>query len=241
MKTTEYITNKINRFSKGYVFTYKDFSDEVKNKEAIIKSLNRMAVAGKINKLSKGKYYKVETTIFGDLLPKQKQIVKDLLEKNGRTIGYITGYSSYNELGLTTQISNTIQIGKNEIRTSFKRGIYKISFIKQKNKITKENIPLLKLLDAIRYIKKIPDATIDFSCSRLMSILKKLSNKEINLMMKLALNYPPSTRALLGALLENINCNASLEILTKSLNPITTYKLSVSKKILPNIKNWNIQ
>src|SRR5690606_38318371 len=128
-----------------------------------------------IIKISKGKYYKPESTPFGNLQPNQAQIVKDLLESDGKIIGYLTGYSIYNQLGLTTQISNTIQIGKNQIRPNFKRERYTISFIKQNNTITKENIPLLQLLDAIRYIKKIPDSTIDASCNRFLAILKTLS------------------------------------------------------------------
>ena len=122
MKITDYISYTIDRFPKGYIFTYADFSTEVDQKQAVIKALNRMVAAGKIAKLSKGKYYKPETTPFGVLQPNQSQVVKDLLEENGKTIGYLTGYSIYNSLGLTTQLSNAIQIGKNVVRPAFKRG-----------------------------------------------------------------------------------------------------------------------
>lgn len=241
MKTTEYIQLKIDRLPKGYVFTYDDFITEVNKKEAIIKSLNRMVTSGKINKLSKGKYYKPESTVFGTLLPEQYQVVKDLLEKDGKLIGYITGYGIYNQLGLTTQISNTIQIGKNEIRPAFKRGKYKITFIRQKNNIIKKNIPLLQLLDAIRYIKTIPDATVGESGKRLMAIIKTFTAKDQALLIRLALKYPPATRALLGAMLENIQSEQQTEVLRNSLNPITVYKLSVPKNVLPNAENWNIK
>jgi hypothetical protein len=96
--------------------------------------LNRLVISGKIVKLSKGKFYKPETTVFGILQPDQAQVVKDLLEKNGKITGYLTGYSIYNQLGLTTQVSNTIQIGKNEIRSSFKRGRYAIHLSSGSNK-----------------------------------------------------------------------------------------------------------
>ena len=119
MKTAEYIAFTIDRLPKGYVFTYADFITEVNQKEAVIKTLNRMVASGKIAKLSKGKYYKPENTPFGNLLPNQAQVVKDLLEENGKTTGYLTGYSIYNQLGLTTQVSNTIQIGKNQVRPNF--------------------------------------------------------------------------------------------------------------------------
>ena len=204
MKVSEYIALTIDRLPKGYIFTYSDFKTEVTQKEAVIKALNRMVASGKIAKLSKGKYYKPENTPFGNLQPKQAQVLKDLLEENGKITGYLTGYNIYNQLGLTTQVSNTVQIGKNQVRPNFKRERYTIAFVKQKNIITKDNIPLLQVLDAIRYIKKIPDANIDASCKRFLAIIKDFEDKEIKRLVRLALIYPPATRALLGALLEQL-------------------------------------
>ena len=240
MKVSENIVKIINRMPKGYVFTYADFYTDVKTKEAIIKALNRMAAAGKIVKLAKGKYYKPESTPFGNLQPSQAQVVKDLLEENGKTVGYLTGYSIYNQLGLTTQVSNTIQIGKNQVRPNFKRERYNISFVQQKNTITKENIPLLQLLDAIRYIKKIPDASIEASCKRFLAIIKTFTYKEINTLARLALKYPPATRALLGALLEQLQQSEATKVLYKSLNLITKYKLTGTAKALSTTEKWNI-
>ncbi len=240
MKAVEYIAYTIDRLPKGYVFTYADFITEVNKKEAVIKALNRMAELGKIAKLSKGKYYKPENTSFGNLQPNQAQVVKDLLEYNGRITGYLTGYSMYNQLGLTTQVSNTVQIGKNQVRPNFKREHYTISFIRQKNTITKENIPLLQILDAIRYIKKIPDATIESSCKRFLAILKNLSKKEKSSLVRLALKYSPVTRALLGAMLEQSQASNLTEPLIKSLNPITKYKLAGAEKVLYTAEKWNI-
>lgn len=239
MKTSECISVTIDRLPKGYIFTYADFVTEVNKKEAVIKALNRMTKSGKIAKLSKGKYYKPESTPFGKLEPNQAQIVKDLMESDGKLAGYLTGYSVYNQLGLTTQVSNTIQIGKNEIRSAFKRERYMISFIKQKNNITKENIPLLQLLDAIRYIKKIPDSNPEFSCKRLLAILKDLSEKDKSTMVRLALKYPPATKALLGAMLDELNEKILSDSLYKTLNPVTKYKLPVDK-VLTQTEKWNI-
>ncbi|MEI7424428.1 MAG: DUF6088 family protein [Prolixibacteraceae bacterium] len=240
MKVSDYIATTIYRLPKGYVFTYADFTTEVNKKEAVIKALNRMVVSGKIAKLAKGKYYKPENTPFGNLQPKQAQVVKDLLEEDGKMIGYLTGYSIYNQLGLTTQVSNTIQIGKNEIRPNFKRERYTISFVKQKNTITKENIPLLQILDAIRYIKKIPDATIESSCRRISAILLNLPDKDKGTMVRLALKYPPATRALIGALLDDLQLDSFTEQLYKTLNPITKYKLTGVGKVLGTAEKWNI-
>ena len=240
MKITEYIAFNIDRLPKGYVFTYANFIAEVNRKEAVIKALNRMVASGKIAKLAKGKYYKPENTPFGNLQPSQVQVVKDLLEENGKITGYLTGYGIYNQLGLTTQVSNTIQIGKNQIRPNFIRERYKIAFLKQKNTITKESIPLLQLLDAIRYIKKIPDATVEASCARFLAIIKNLTDKEINILVRLALNYPPATRALVGSLLDQLQQGNTTELLLKSLNPITTYRLTGASKVLSTTDKWNM-
>lgn len=244
MKITQYIKNKIERLPKGYVFTYDDFIGEVDSVEAIVKALNRMVDAGTIAKLSKGKYYKPEETEFGTLGPDRKEVVKDLLEKNGKLIGYLTGYSIYNELGFTTQVSNTIQIGRAKPRPATKRGRYKIKFIVQKNTITKENVPLLQLLDVIRYIKEIPDASIDNSCQRMVALLRERES-DFNSLVRLVKNYPPTTRALLGALLELVSANyfnAPFHVtsLKNSLNPITKYQLKISESALPTKDHWNI-
>lgn len=241
MKISEYIAFTIDRLPKGYVFTYIDFITEVNKKEAIIKALNRMVASGKIVKLTRGKFYKPETTAYGNLQPKLIQIVKDLLEDNGKTIGYLTGYSIYNQLGLTTQVSNIIQIGKNEIRPTFKREHYTISFIKQKNTITKENIPLLQILDAIRYIKKIPDTSNAIAVKRILAIISGLKEDGMLILVRLALKYPPATRALTGALLQVAGKETIAEPLRKSLNPITTFRLSGITNIITSAQDWNIK
>lgn len=221
MKVSENIAFNIDRLPKGYIFTYSDFNTEVTQKEAVIKALNRMVASGKIAKLSKGKYYKPENTPFGNLQPNQAQVLKDLLEENGKITGYLTGYSIYNQLGLTTQVSNTVQIGKNQVRPNFKRERYTITFVKQKNIITKDNIPLLQVLDAIRYIKDFED-------------------KKIKRLVRLALIYPPTTRALLGALLEQLQQGKITKPLFKTLNPINRYKLIGAAKVLSTAEKWNI-
>ena len=196
-----------------------------------------MVASGKIAKLSKGKYYKPKNTVFGNLQPDQYQVVKDLLEDDGKVTGYLTGYSIYNQLGFTTQVSNTIQIGKNEIRPSLKRGYYTIAFIKQKNTITKDNIPLLQILDSIRYIKKIPDSSIESAGKRLLAIIKDLTNENKITLVKLALKYPPAAKALLGALLDTAGNTKLTEPLLKSLNPISGYKFLGLDKVLNSATN----
>ena len=240
MNVTQYIANKVLALPNGFIFSYSDVIDRPEDKEAAIKALNRMVNAGKLVKSSKGKFYRAEETVFGSLQPDQSQIVKDLLESNGKITGYLTGYSIYNKLGLTTQVSNTIQIGKNEIRYPFKRDRYTIAFIKQKNEITKDNIPLLQILDSIRYVKKIPDTPLRYILERLTVLIGSLSSESINQIIILLGKYPPSTRALTGALLEKTGMTQSAQTVRMTLNPVTVYKMPGIAKYIENAKNWNI-
>jgi len=113
--------------------------------------------------------------------------------------------------------------------------------VRQKNTVTRDNIPLLQILDSIRYIKKIPDTTIQKSTTRLAYIIAELSNEDKKTMARLAQKYPPSSRALLGAILEDSGDIKYLDKLRESLNPITTYNLKGVLEVLPVAKNWNIQ
>lgn len=241
MKVSEYVLDRVNRFPVGYIFTYTDFDLPVKNADAVMKALNRMVKSGKIKKLSKGKFYKPKNSQFGELKPDIYQIVKDLLEKDGKVIGYITGYSIYTQLGLTTQVYNTIQIGVNSEKKATKRGMYKIKFIKQPNTITKENIPLLRILDSIRNVKKIPDTTVENSCIRLKAIINDLEIRDQEMLIKLVLKYNPATRALLGAIIENINNNLYTDVIYKTLNPATSYSFKITEKTLSNRQKWFIK
>ncbi|KAA6331224.1 hypothetical protein EZS27_020144 [termite gut metagenome] len=94
-----------------------------------------------------------------------------MLEKKGKVIGYLTGYSAFNELGLTAQVPFALQIGISNEKKAIKRDIYRISFVKQQNAISKENIPLFRLLDCLRFFKSIPDTTSDDACRRLLYLL----------------------------------------------------------------------
>lgn len=241
MNISKEIRKKIVIFPDDYVFKASDFEMESQNQSAVVKALNRMATSGEISKLSKGKFYKPRKTQFGELKPSAYQIAKDYIERNGKLIGYITGYSAYNALGLTTQISSYIQIGTNKSRRAVKRDKYTISFIMQQNTITKKNIEILRILDAIRFIREIPATTPNEACIRLKEIIKDLNDEQKEMLVKCSLKYTNYVRALCGAILEDIGYDGnSLDSIRKSLNGVTNYHLPISESVLPNKQNWRI-
>jgi predicted transcriptional regulator of viral defense system len=235
------IKNTINKFPLGYIFTTNDFPISEKNPKGVNKVLNDLTAEGYLSKLSKGRFYKPERGKFGDLKPDTYQTVKDLLIKDGKLIGYITGYYVFNELLLTTQVPVILQIAMRKEKKALERGIYRIHFVKQENTITKETVPLLRLLDCLRFFKTIPDTMPDKACQRMLQLLKELDEQQVAKIKKLAAKYNPQAIAMLGAMLEILNPQEDTSALFKKLNPLTHYKLSISETVLPTQKKWNIR
>lgn len=232
------VKEKIGMTPEGVVLTISDFDVLPQYQGTLVKSLNRLVAKGTLKRLSKGKYYKPRQTIFGTLKLTAEEIIKDFIEKNGKLIGYITGNSAFASLGLTTQITSSLMIGTNIYRRPLERSGYNISFLLQRNSITEENIPLLRILDAIRLIKDIPATNPDAVIERLGYLIKELDKNKRSELLALAENYTPYVRALLGAIME-LN-NLSTGNLMYTLNGTTSYKIPVTETALPNKQNWNI-
>jgi len=200
-----------------------------------------MVSEGLIMRLSPGRYYKPKNSLFGTLKPSEEEVVKDLLFKDDVRIGYLTGYSVFNGLGLTTQVPNVIQIGVNKRKKNTRRGFYDIKFVTQPNTITEENYRYLQILDAIRYIKDIPDSDINSSVRSLLYLFTKFTKDNIDKMMMLVENYNPMTRALTGAIIEKVRPEVKTDRLFSLQHPLTIYKLGISEEILPTTSKWNLQ
>ena len=218
-----------------------DIEGPSKNREAIIKALNRLTEKGILHKLSKGKFYKPFLSEYGKLGPDLNEIVKDLLEQNGEPIGYLTGFSIFNKMQLTTQLSNTIQIGRNTFKPTIKRGIYTIQFVLQKNIITKENIEKLQVLDCLKMIKGIPDTTKDNSLHVIGKIIRKYKKANRDILIQLAMKYPASTRALLGMIFEEEKIMGPLDKIRETLNPISKFNIVLRDYDKLVKDNWNIR
>lgn len=238
MIIAEQIKKKLYSVPDGVILTLNDFDIDAKYGLALAKALSRLVSKGDLKKVSKGRYYKPRKTMFGELKPAPAEIVKDFLEKGGKQIGYITGTEAFASIGLTTQITSSVMIGTNKYRRPLQRGDYSISFLLQQNSITEINIPLLRILDAVRLIREIPASTPDDTVLRLMKIIKDLSGQQKKILCSLAEQYTPCVRALLGAIMEQ-NGDKTYN-LKSSLNGVTTYKLNIADRVLLTKKNWNI-
>lgn len=241
MIASHLIENRIADIEPKKVFTIRDLDFPPDWWENVRVKLGRMVKSGLIAKIGRGKYYKPESSVFGNIGPSQNEVIKDLLYEKGVISGYVTGYTIWNQMGLTSQISNVIIIGTSRRRDNLKRGNYQVRFITQPNKITPSSIPLLQILDSLKLIKQIPDTTVSKSVIILKRYIQELEEKKLSILVKLSKVYPPRVRALLGFILEatgNTNYTAELR---KTLNPTTIYAIGLSDLKDFDFTNWNIK
>lgn len=235
------IRNRIKKLPEGKSFGYADLGIAKEDYQTAAKALERLQAKGIIKKISKGVFYKPEQTVFGELKPDYSEQLRPYLFENGKRIAYETGYSLYNQMGLTTQMAFRIKIASRSKRISINRGVLKAGAIKSYAEVTEANYELLGFLDAIKDIKRIPDCSVRQAVKVLNGKINKLNEKQIAELIKYALLYPPRVRALVGAMLENLNIIGNTIKLKESLNPLTKIKLGLKETDLSTIKNWNIE
>jgi len=239
MNIAKKIEEKIKKIEKGETFTYKDLAIKKEEYSAASKTIERLLKKGIIKRISTGVFYKPKQTIFGELKPDEEKIITPYLFNNGKRIAYVTGLLLYNNMGLTTQIPKVISIASTKKRIYISKGNIKGNAVKSYMEVTDDNYKYLELLDAIKDFKNIPDLGKESAIKILTNKILELNNKQRKELIEIALEYPPRTRALLGSILENIGENTKK--LDDSLNPLSEYKLGITKEILPTIENWNIK
>jgi len=241
MSITKKIENKISLINEGETFTYQQLSIDKSEYQTAAKSIERLIKKGVIKRISPGIFFRPKQTVFGELLPNDEEVLKSYLFSNGKRIAYITGTYLYNKLGLTTQIPQIIKIASREKEVKVNKANIKTKPAKSYVDVTNKNYQYLEILDAIKDFNKIPDLNIENGIKILLNILKKLRREDIDKILKYSLKYPPRTRALLGALLEEIGIKDNFDNLLDSLNPLSEYSIGIKKDILPTIENWKIK
>lgn len=229
------IKNILYKQNNGILDTKIFFSDN--SNYAIFKTLERMVKKGELKRAEKGLYYIPQKSIFGELPLSIKDFIQKYLYIGKKRIGYITGTNLFNRYGLTTQLSNVMEIATNTRKNPREYEGIKIKFIQNKAPITEENIKYLEILDILKNLKYIPDSDIQESYILMKEIVIKLAYEEIIILLDLAEKYYTAVvLALLGSMLEEKNI-LKVERIRESLNKTTSFKLNLKLK---NGKDWRI-
>lgn len=236
MTVSQQIQSKINSFPKGTIFTYWKLNIDEANKQAAVKSIERLIRSEVIVRISKGKFYRPDKSVFGLVPPNSIELIKTYTYKNNKRVAYETGNSLYNKLGLTTQVPTFIYLGVYNSRINVNKDNLKIKSVKSYIVPTDNNIKYLQFLDILKDFKTIPDLDINYTIEYLS---KQLNSLDLKLLTKYAINYPPRVIAFLGALLEYNKL--SIANLKKYLNTTSSFNFGINNDILPTAKKWNIK
>lgn len=237
MSVSQSVLKRIANKKTGELITFDEFS-YLNNLNAVALTLGRLNKTGKIQRLSKGVYYKPTITEYGNLKPSEDEILKKILLKNNK--GYVSGAVAFNKLGLTTQVPNTIEIRGNNSSRLTKIGKLRIKYKKSDDEFRAGDVQVLQLLDALQDIRKISDTNFTDAYLEIKSKILKLPEGEIKRLFYFSKNRKPRVRALVGSILEKKFPEMALTLL-KTLNSLTTYKLGINDAIIPNMKKWKIK
>ncbi|NDV81554.1 DUF6088 family protein [Bacteroides sp. 51] len=228
----ENINKQIDSIESGEIFTFKDLMfpyDKFAHVAVILSQKNKK---GELVRIEKGAYYKPKksTLGLGSLPVYQDEQLKYLTEKLD---GYITGAYIYNKMGLTEQVPSVITIAtpKPIRRFNFKKLVIETvrSYIHEP---ANDDILLyLRLLDAIKDIKKIPGRTEqDVYESLKQRYFENYDYPVLNKIVSLAVSYPPRVRKILGDILEDMNYTDLQKELSQTIIPTTRFDLHYTRK-----------
>lgn len=241
MRVAEKIEKMILKMIPGNTFKYQELGIAQDEYSAATKAIERLIKRDVIKRASTGLFYIPKQTAFGNIMPREEELLKPYLFNGGQRTAYITGIALYNRMGITTQVPKNIRLASRDKRIVTKIGSVEVKSVKSYVEVTNENYYLLELLDVIKDFKTIPDADKTQTIRFLLNKLGELTVKEKEKLIWIALKYPPRVRALTGALLSELNPTDLLQELKKSINPLTIYKYKITSQQLPTIENWNIQ
>lgn len=243
MKVAVKIQAKIERIPSGKVFKYCDLDVSNDEYRAAAKTISRLVKKKIVKRLSTGVFYKPKATAFGELGPSENEQLRPYLFNGKKRIAYVTGPALFNRLKLTTQVPKDIYLATTTKKPASTVGSRTVRFVKSYVSVNNKNYKLLELLDALKDFKQIPDLNTEAAIKRISVIILELTSEMRKDLIRYALNYPPRTRAFLGALLEsnNIKQDRLLDSLKQSLNPLSSYRVGVTSDILPKSRDWFIE
>ena len=157
MKNCSIVKEVIERYKENeLIMASKLYKEELSGKiseAAYYKTLQRMCEARELVNIAKGTYHIPKMSKYGMVPPSEKEIIAVYTE-NGT--GTVVGYSLYNELNLTTQISKTVTVMSSALE-GFTKSIRNIVIHKMPLKFSKEIISIIHGLEVLQNFSSIQD------------------------------------------------------------------------------------
>jgi hypothetical protein len=182
---------------------------------------------GELIRLERGAFYKPKKSSLGlGEMPLYED--EKLKYVSGKLNGYVTGLLAYNSMGVTEQVPSVIAIATKKYTRPFVFQNLKIETVTAYvNDPRPEDIEYLRLLDAVKDIKKIPARTqqevYDYVKHKyLESYTREIQGKLVSL----AKEYPPRVRKVLGDMFLDLGQKEMSDELLSTVYPTTRFELN---------------
>ncbi len=136
---------------------YKEKFNDV-SEQAFYKTISRMSKNEDIERISKGIYCKPRRGRFGTTISSEKNILDHYLGIN-KNRGVVIGYQMYNNKGITTQVSKTIELYSNATFQE-KKQIRNVTIYKANIRFDISTIKMVELLEVLQNYRNIEDLNL---------------------------------------------------------------------------------
>jgi hypothetical protein len=237
LSIAEKIRRQIEDISSGGVITLETFTDKW-SRNVVARVLSRLAKDGYIVRLKRGVYSKEKETRFGKVSSTPLEIVAEQLSHDeNKCFG---GLFLFNNLGLTTQVPNVIEVLNNKSSYCSKVGATTIRYVRIRPQINKETKKFISILEVIKNSKTIPDSSIQKTHDWIFEKIKEQSAKGIIELTKISLEYPPRVRAILGCMFYNQKKVKEAMRLKETLNVNSVYRVGQMSLVMHGADEWGI-
>lgn len=228
MNYSEIIRNELNKYHKNeIIFASKLYKEKLYSKNvsetSFYKLLERMHKNKKLEKLSKGIYYFPKETKFG-VIPISDEEIISLFTKNNE--GMVVGYSLYNKLNLTTQISKKITIYSSNVNNEIKN-IRNIEIKNVNTNYSKGYIKIIEMLEVLQNFYEIQDLNYN-AFYNYVEDFSKYYNEDITNDILKNVNYKKSTISSLNNILNFFKIENNLN---QYLSSLSKYKHILMEEI----------
>lgn len=163
----------ISNYEKGEPIFLTDITIEKMTEENIRYHLKKLTDAGEISRFESGVYYIPKINIVGEKSPISADTVAlhKYVSRRGKRVGFYSGYTLANRLGLSTQVPFKEEITSNyataqvrEITIQDRKYVIRRPTVE----VTEENAYVLQLLDCLKDIDKSAEEDMDI-CGKILT------------------------------------------------------------------------
>ena len=228
MNHSKIIRNELRKFQTNEIILASKFYKEILHNQNVsetsfYKLLERMYKSEQLVKLSKGIYYIPNKTKFGIVPISDEKIISLFINDNQ---GMVVGYSLYNKLNLTTQISKKITILSSNVSNEIKN-IRNIEIKNVKMNYSKDYIKIIEMLEVLQNFNDIQDINYNAFYKYVKEFSEEFNETNTDYVIE-NINYKKSTISFLHNILNYFGVNNNLN---KHLSSLSKYKHFVMEDI----------